>query len=168
MLRIAWFGEKIDQKNILKILPPPRIFRVFFEKNEKCLEFSDLARKLIRKTVRQFPPPDMCAEKFPLVSMGGRAEGLACADPGGRTPIGASGIFLPLQAQSLTKDPPLWGSVPILTIYCVAGNIVTFSELLQSFLLFSASNRHQPIFHPKPARLYEASTVLRFSHHLLG
>ena len=35
---------------------------------------------------------DMCAGKFPLVSMGGRAEGLACADPGARTPIGASGI----------------------------------------------------------------------------
>ena len=35
---------------------------------------------------------DTCAEKFPLVSMGGRAEGLACADPGARTPIGASGI----------------------------------------------------------------------------
>ena len=37
---------------------------------------------------------DMCAGKFPLVSMGGRAEGLACADPGARTPIGASGIIL--------------------------------------------------------------------------
>ena len=35
-----------------------------------------------------------CAGKFPLVSMGGRAEGLACADPGLRTPSGASGIFL--------------------------------------------------------------------------
>ena len=34
---------------------------------------------------------DMCAGKFPLVSMGGQAEGLACADPGARTPIGASG-----------------------------------------------------------------------------
>ena len=34
---------------------------------------------------------DMCAGKFPLVSMGGRSEGLACADPGARTPIGASG-----------------------------------------------------------------------------
>ena len=34
---------------------------------------------------------DMRAGKFPLVSMGGRAEGLACADPGARTPIGASG-----------------------------------------------------------------------------
>ena len=28
-----------------------------------------------------------------LVSMGGQAEGLACADPGARTPIGASGNF---------------------------------------------------------------------------
>ena len=36
----------------------------------------------------------MCAEKFPLVSMGGRAEGLASADPGARTPIGASGNLL--------------------------------------------------------------------------
>ena len=34
---------------------------------------------------------DMWAGKFPLVLMGGRAEGLACADPGARTPIGASG-----------------------------------------------------------------------------
>ena len=36
---------------------------------------------------------DMCAGKFPLESIGGRAEGLACADPGARTPIGASRIF---------------------------------------------------------------------------
>ena len=36
---------------------------------------------------------DMCAGKFPLVSMGGRVEGLACADPGARTPIGTSGNF---------------------------------------------------------------------------
>ena len=34
---------------------------------------------------------DMYAGKFPLVSMGGQAEGLACADPGARTPLGASG-----------------------------------------------------------------------------
>jgi hypothetical protein len=32
---------------------------------------------------------DMCAGKFPLVSM----EGLVYADPGARTPIGASGNF---------------------------------------------------------------------------
>ena len=36
---------------------------------------------------------DTRAEKFPLASMGGRAEGLACADPGARTPIDASGIL---------------------------------------------------------------------------
>ena len=34
---------------------------------------------------------DLCAGKFPLVSMGGRADGLTCPDPGARTPIGASG-----------------------------------------------------------------------------
>jgi hypothetical protein len=34
---------------------------------------------------------DTGAKQFPLVSMGGRAEGLVCADPGARTPIGASG-----------------------------------------------------------------------------
>ena len=33
---------------------------------------------------------DMCAWKFPLVLMGGRAEGLAFTDQGARTPIGAS------------------------------------------------------------------------------
>ena len=35
---------------------------------------------------------DTRAGKVPLVSMGGQAEGLACADPGARTPIGASGM----------------------------------------------------------------------------
>ena len=32
-----------------------------------------------------------CARKFPLMSMGSQAEGLPCADPGVRTPIGLSG-----------------------------------------------------------------------------
>ena len=36
---------------------------------------------------------DTCGEKFPLVSMGGRADGLACPDPGARTPVGACGNF---------------------------------------------------------------------------
>ena len=37
---------------------------------------------------------DTCAGKFPLVSMGCRAEGLACADLGARTPISAIGNFI--------------------------------------------------------------------------
>ena len=37
---------------------------------------------------------DTCARKFTLMLRGGRAEGLACADPGARTPIGVSGNFL--------------------------------------------------------------------------
>ena len=36
---------------------------------------------------------DTRADKFPLKLMGGRAEGLACADLGARTPIGMSGNF---------------------------------------------------------------------------
>jgi hypothetical protein len=36
---------------------------------------------------------DMCAGKFPMVSMGGGAEGLACAELEARIPISASGIF---------------------------------------------------------------------------
>ena len=42
---------------------------------------------------------DTGAGKFPLVLMGGRAEGPTCADPGGRTSIGASGIFSTFLAQ---------------------------------------------------------------------
>ena len=36
---------------------------------------------------------DTCDVKFLLVSMGGGVEGLACAEPEARTPIGASGNF---------------------------------------------------------------------------
>jgi hypothetical protein len=36
---------------------------------------------------------DTYGRKFPLMSIGGRAEGLLCADPGARTPIGVTGIF---------------------------------------------------------------------------
>jgi hypothetical protein len=43
---------------------------------------------------------DMCAGKFSLTSMGGCAEGLACADPGARTPIGVSGNFFLISANS--------------------------------------------------------------------
>ena len=39
------------------------------------------------------PLPDTSVEKFLLVSMGAWAEGLVCADPGARAPIGASGHF---------------------------------------------------------------------------
>ena len=40
---------------------------------------------------------DTRARKFPLVLMGAGAEGPACADTGARTPIGASGIMIPLE-----------------------------------------------------------------------
>ena len=46
---------------------------------------------------------DMCAGKFPLVSLGGRAEGLACADPGARTPIGASENLFDIFVENCTR-----------------------------------------------------------------
>ena len=48
---------------------------------------------------------DMCAGKFPLMLMGGRGEGLACANPGARTPIGVSGNSFHFQIVKY----PLWG-----------------------------------------------------------
>jgi hypothetical protein len=48
-------------------------------------ESAEMARKLVRKCLNC-----LC----PLMSMGALAEGLACADPGARIPIGASGFFL--------------------------------------------------------------------------
>ena len=37
--------------------------------------------------------------------MGGRAEGLACADPGARTPIGASGNYQNWSTKILSRQP---------------------------------------------------------------
>ena len=47
---------------------------------------------------------DMCAGKYPLVSIGGLAEGLTCADPGARTPMGSSGNFIN-KSQALVAHP---------------------------------------------------------------
>ena len=47
---------------------------------------------------------DTCSEKFPLMLMGGRAEGPACADPGARTPMGTT-AFIHLFLLPLFKIP---------------------------------------------------------------
>ena len=49
---------------------------------------------------------DTCARIFPLVSMGGRADGLVCADPGVRSPIGASGNFSTKELKYNLLSPP--------------------------------------------------------------
>ena len=53
-----------------------------------------MASKLIGNLFCPPPLPDTCTETFPLVSMGGWAEGLTCADPGARAPIGASRNYI--------------------------------------------------------------------------
>jgi hypothetical protein len=56
---------------------------------------------------------DMCAEKFPLMSMWGGAEGLACADLGARTPIGVSGNLriVVIVYVKLRPSSSKWGNV---------------------------------------------------------
>jgi hypothetical protein len=80
----------------------------------------------------------MCAGKFPLVSMGARAEGLACAYPGARTPIGASGIMFPFCFHSVSVLGPIcFGpfSVPCLLLMsvpcpsCVFALVFMFSPI---------------------------------------
>ena len=48
--------------------------------------------------------------------MGGRAEGLACADPGARTPIGASGNFF-LSLKCLSSIPASLIYTPLLSFH---------------------------------------------------
>ena len=50
---------------------------------------------------------DTCTGKFPLVSMGGQAEGLAYADSGARTPIRARENFLSFLFFSIPEDVDL-------------------------------------------------------------
>ena len=63
---------------------------------------------------------ELCAGKFPLMSMGERAEGLACADPGARTPISLSGNFE--QSKGIMK-----GSNTLFVLFIVA---TTFAKKL--------------------------------------
>ena len=48
---------------------------------------------------------DTCANKFLLVSMGGRKEGLKCVDPGATTPISASGNFASYFSFAISLEP---------------------------------------------------------------
>ena len=73
---------------------------------------------------------DTCAGKFPLVSMGGRAEGLACADPGARTPIGASGNLGNIDGKPTQSNIKLdrlldylWKEVQILATHIAATTV---------------------------------------------
>jgi hypothetical protein len=56
---------------------------------------------------------DTCAGKFPLVSMGGLANGQACAD-GERGPPSARAEFLCLSEQ-MNRDEVLWFRIQILS-----------------------------------------------------
>ena len=59
----------------------------------------------IRKNIVEDIFTILCGEFFSVVSMGCRAEGQAWADPGARTPIGASGIIKYLLFYPLLHIP---------------------------------------------------------------
>jgi hypothetical protein len=46
---------------------------------------------------------DTFARKFPLTSMGGQPEDLACEDPGAMTPIDVKGKFSLLSSSAIIK-----------------------------------------------------------------
>ena len=57
---------------------------------------------------------DTCTDKFLLMLMGGRTEGLVCADPGARTPIGMSGnFFLLLLSHESKVNSYIWPGVGV-------------------------------------------------------
>ena len=62
----------------------------YFEKLCNGSKTSDMTSEEMRE-VFECDSADTCTGKVPLISMGGRAESLACSDPGARTPIGVSG-----------------------------------------------------------------------------
>ena len=68
--------------------------------------------------------------------MGGLAEGLACADPGARTPIGASGnsitLFIQFQKTTPTNQPPAWMSKELLSLADVMQTRLAFLTALAS------------------------------------
>ena len=91
VIRIAWFGEKIDQKKSQIFLPPPKKNIFFRRKNEKIGKKTD--QKKFHK-ILPLPLPDITLEglgemfegysaekytgKIPLLPLGGRLEGPAC------------------------------------------------------------------------------------------
>jgi hypothetical protein len=58
---------------------------------------------------------DTCGGKFTLMLMGGQAEGLGCANPGARIPIGVSNFLSPNLTITKTKTS--------------GNNITTFTKL---------------------------------------
>ena len=78
---------------------------------------------------------DKCGGKFPLMSMGGRAEGPVCADPGERTPIGVSGnldIFCSFSQTGLST-PTGVHNVASGPNSCICGTSTHVSLVLGSF-----------------------------------
>ena len=80
---------------------------------------------------------ETCAGKFPLMSMGGWAEGLACADPGVRTPIGVSGIVYFFFPKIFSVKISLSNSC------CMVSELLDCSNILSVIISYIVSVRHE-------------------------
>ena len=75
---------------------------------------------------------DMCAGKFPLKSIGGRVEGLACPDPGERT----AHPLWPLQVRPVAHDGPYeLEKLLVILFYETRGNWVGLPSIAFTQLL---------------------------------
>ena len=90
----------------------------------------------------------MCAEKFLLVLMGGRAEGLACADPVVRTPICDSGNFFPVDIGIGIGFSAMQNMFPkhlIYFIYKIHYSLATKYALHQNINIIEKQNLYRSI-----------------------
>ena len=90
---------------ISEVLEPMDHFGNFaFQKSSRDSETSDMTSDGLGEMF-EGDSADPCAGKILLMSMGGRAEGLACADAGARTPIGVGRILIFFFPVPVTKIP---------------------------------------------------------------
>ena len=92
---------------------------------------------------------DTRAVKFPLTSMGGRAEDLACADQGARTAIGVSGNFIVKMVDLLGRT------------FCLTFEIYLLS-ICYKFLCLNIVIVHRSVFLLLATRFIIAANYVRF------
>ena len=67
---------------------------------------------------------DTCAKNFPIMSIGGRAEDLACTDPGARISIGVIGFFADVAMAMLTVSSDFSHFFSYYLIYPFCGKLM--------------------------------------------
>ena len=110
---------------------------------------------------------DMSAWKFRLMSMRGREEGLACPDPGARTPIGVSGN-LPLIAVVNCIVWPIWHAWFAWLIWPIVRNIKVSNSKHEHFPLALMGVLAPGSAHAWPSTQPPIDTSGNFSAHMFA